>query len=181
MKQNDPSGDPRSAAERFSSLTEQPANWGQNVSARYIKTLLQDWSAETAALSVNTRRGGQKTHRGRSAPPVPPPRGSMTELLVFTHGRRAHGRRSLDLKQGWSRSGWICVSISRGWSQRVELPPEISLRPTSTRATADLPPPPPTTHHTKLPPASPSIFPALCGCPRFFLTDNSRRLKDSVR
>lgn len=91
MKQNDMSGDPRSTLERFPSLRQQPANWGQNVSARYIKTLLQESTAETAALSVNTRRvAGKRTEEGR------PPRGLTTELLLFAHGRTAHGRRLLE-------------------------------------------------------------------------------------
>lgn len=69
MKQSDLSGDPRSTLERFSSLREQPANWGQNVSARYIKTILQESTAETAALSVNTRRvAGKRTEEG--CPPL---------------------------------------------------------------------------------------------------------------
>lgn len=71
MKQSDLSGDPRSTLERFSSLGEQPANWGQNVSARYIKTILQESTAETEALSVNTRRvAGKRAEEG--CPPRPP-------------------------------------------------------------------------------------------------------------
>lgn len=155
MKQSDLSGDPRPTLERFSSLREHPANWGQNVSARYIKTILQESTAETAALSVNTWRvAGKRTEEG-----CPPPGGLTTELLLFARGRTADGRRLLDFKQEWSRSGWLCVSISRGWSQQVELPPEIRLRPTSRRAAADLHTLPPTHPPHKTPSCLPLYLP----------------------
>lgn len=37
-----------------------------------------------------------------------------------------------------SRSVWICVSISGGWSQHVQLPLKISMEPTSTETTSNL-------------------------------------------